>query len=121
MFPAATGFRRRGSVRPAQRLAATLAWLDTEPAVIGRKYWVRHGHAWVQACIASIESRLDIETLEPTAADTLAVNEIGRVVIELQRPLPVEPYDANPIAGAMIMVDPASNRTSGAVLVGSRA
>ncbi len=109
------------SVQLAHRLAATVAWLDTEPAVLGRKYWVRHGHAWLQARIASIESRLDVESLDATAADTLAVNEIGRVVIELQRPVPVEPYEANPIAGAMIMVDPATNRTSGAVLISSRA
>ena len=32
-----------GTVAPSNRFSATLAWLDTEPAVIGRKYTVRHG------------------------------------------------------------------------------
>ena len=55
-----------GSVHAdVQRFSATLAWLDTEPAVVGRKYWVRHGNRWVQARIAAIESRLDIHTLKP--------------------------------------------------------
>jgi sulfate adenylyltransferase subunit 1 len=102
---------------PAQRFGATLAWLDTEPAVIGRKYMVRHGNRWVQARIASIGHRLDIGTLQPTDAHELSVNDIGHVVMELQQPLPLEPYARNRVAGSLIVVDPASNRTSGALLV----
>jgi sulfate adenylyltransferase subunit 1 len=109
------------TVRPSPRFAATLAWLDTEPAQLGRKYWVRHGNRWVQARIVQIDSRLDIHTLTPTDAHELAVNEIGQVVIETQQPLPVEAYAANRVGGSLIMVDPASNRTSGALLVQSAA
>ena len=108
-----------GSLAPTQRFTATLAWLDTEPATVGRKYWVRHGNRWVQARIAAVSSRLDIHNLQPTAADQLAVNEIGVVQIELQQPLPLEPYLGNRVGGALIVVDPASNRTSGALLVKS--
>jgi sulfate adenylyltransferase subunit 1 len=106
-----------GTIHETTRFAATLAWLDTEPAVVGRKYWVRHGNRWVQARIASIESRLDIHTLGATEAHELAVNEIGHVVIETQQPLPVEAYAANRVGGSLIIVDPTSNRTSGALLV----
>ena len=105
------------SLHATNRFSATLAWLDTEPAVVGRKYSVRHGNRWVQARIAAIESRLDIHTLAATDAHELAVNEIGRVVIETQTPLPVEAYQTNRVGGSMIIVDPASNRTSGALLV----
>jgi sulfate adenylyltransferase subunit 1 len=106
-----------GTVQATQRFSATLAWLDTEPAQIGRKYWVRHGNRWVQARITAIESRLDIHTLEAIDAHQLAVNEIGHVVIETQQPLPVEAYETNRVGGSLIIVDPASNRTSGALLV----
>src|SRR5204863_943788 len=106
-----------GAIHEARRFSATLAWLDTEPAVVGRKYWVRHGNRWVQARIASIESTLDIHTLEARDAHQLAVNEIGHVVVETQQPLPVEAYESNRIGGSLIIVDPASNRTSGALLV----
>jgi sulfate adenylyltransferase subunit 1 len=105
------------TIHDAQRFSATLAWLDTEPAVVGRKYWVRHGNRWVQARIASIESRLDIHTLEAIEANQLAVNEIGHVIIETQQALPVESYESNRVGGSLIIVDPASNRTSGALLV----
>ncbi|MGE5116249.1 MAG: sulfate adenylyltransferase subunit 1 [Betaproteobacteria bacterium] len=106
-----------GSVSESRRFSATLAWLDTEPAQVGRRYWVRHGNRWVQARIAAIESRLDIDTLAATDAQALAVNDIGHVVVETQAPLPVEPYAANRVRGALIVVDPATHRTSGALLV----
>jgi len=105
------------TIHETQRFSATLAWLDTEPAIVGRKYWVRHGNRWVQARIASIESTLDIHTLESREAHQLAVNEMGRVVIETQQPLPVEAYESNRVGGSLIIVDPTSNRTSGALLV----
>ena len=105
------------SVTGQQSFAATLAWLDTEPAVIGRKYWVRHGNRWVQARIASIENRLDIHTLDVVDAHQLGVNEIGRVIVETQQPLPVEAYASNRSGGSLIVVDPTTNRTSGALLV----
>ena len=106
-----------GTVVEANRFSATLAWLDTEPAVVGRKYQVRHGNRWVQARIAAIKSRLDIHSLQATDAHELNVNEIGHVVIETQQPLPIEAYETNRVGGALIIVDPTSNRTSGALLV----
>ena len=105
------------TVREVNRFSATLAWLDTEPAVVGRKYWVRHGNRWTHARIIEIESVLDIHTLAATDAHRLAVNDIGTVVMETQQALPVEPYETNRVGGALIVVDSASHRTSGALLV----
>jgi sulfate adenylyltransferase subunit 1 len=108
-----------GSLLPSHRFSATLAWLDTEAATPGRKYVLRHGNRWVQARLARIVHRLDIHTLQALPADALAVNEIGEVVFDLQQPLPLAPYADNRVGGALIVVDPASNRTSGALLVRS--
>ena len=110
-----------GSASTKQEFQATLAWLDTEPAVVGRKYWLRHGNRWVQARITSIDHRLDIHSLEEVDAHQLGVNEIGLVQLQTQQPLPVEDYAANRVGGALIVVDPTTNRTSGALLVGDAA
>lgn len=106
-----------GTLAASRRFTATLAWLDTEPATLGRKYWVRHGNRWVQARLAEVTHCLDIHTLQPEAAHQLHVNEIGEVVFELQQPLPLAPYTDNRVGGALIVVDPATHRTSGALLV----
>ncbi len=36
---------------------------------------------------------------------------------QTQSPLPLETYDGNRVGGALIVVDPTTNRTSGALLV----
>ena len=38
-------------------------------------------------------------------------------VVETQQPLPLAPYSSNRVAGALIVVDPTTHRTSGALLV----
>jgi sulfate adenylyltransferase subunit 1 len=106
-----------GGVEPSTGFTATLAWLDTEPAQVGRKLLVRHGHRWAQARIRQIAHRLDISTLQPHDAQQLAVNEIGLVTVDVQQPLPLTPYRSNRVGGALIVVDPATHRTSGALLV----
>ena len=104
-------------LRASTRFAATLAWLDTEAALPGRKYWLRHGNRWVQAILAQVRHRIDVHTLARTAADRLEVNDIGDVVFELQQALPLAPYAANRVAGALVVVDATSLRTSGALMV----
>jgi sulfate adenylyltransferase subunit 1 len=106
-----------GSVPAARVLRATLAWLDTEPAVPGRRYLLRHGHRWVQARLRAVHHRLDIHSLARDEAAQLQVNDIGEVEFELQQPLPLLPYAHSRVGGALIVVDPASHRTSGALLV----
>ena len=105
------------SVAPSARFRATLAWLDTEPAQVGRRYWLRHGNRWLQGRIAAIESRIDVATLGHHATDVLGVNDIGAVVVEAQHQLPLASFDDDRVAGALLVVDPASHRTSGALLV----
>ena len=101
-----------GSIAPSARFRATLAWLDTEPAVIGRKYWLRHGNRWLQGRVVAIDSKLDIATLAAHEA-----HELGEVVVETQQPLPIARFVDDRVAGALLVVDPATNRTSGTLLV----
>lgn len=101
----------------SDRFSGTLAWMDSEPASVGRKYLIRHGARWVGARIVAVESRLDVHTLEPREAHTLSLNDMGEVIVETQDPLPVEPYRRNHVAGSMIIVDSATHRTSGVLLV----
>ena len=106
-----------GQLAPVQQFSATLAWLDTDAALPGRKYWLRHGHCWVQARLLELTHRLDIHTLQAQPTQRLDVNEIGEAVFELQQPLPLSPYTQLRAGGALIVVDPSSHRTSGALLV----
>ena len=103
---------------PATRtLSTTIAWLDDEPLLPGRVYWALHGHRWVKAKVQRIVERVDIHTLAAEAATQLDANAIGHVELALQEAIPAAPFTQSRTLGALILVDSASQRTAGAVLV----
>ena len=108
-----------GAVEPSRQLSATVAWMDDEPLVAGRTYWALHGHRWVKARVQRIVHRLDIDTLAETPADRLEPNAIGHVQLALQEPLATLPYLRSRVLGSLVLVDTASHKTSGAVLIRS--
>ncbi|MFM8574477.1 MAG: sulfate adenylyltransferase subunit 1 [Limnohabitans sp.] len=102
----------------AQRtLHTTIAWMDDEPLVAGRLYWALHGHRWVKAKVQRVVHRLNVNTLAEEEATELAPNAIGHVTLALQEPLATLPFARSRVLGAMVLVDTASHKTSGAVLV----
>ena len=96
---------------------ATVAWLDDEPLVAGRAYWALHGHRWVKAKVMRVIHRLDIRTLDKAEASRLEPNAIGDVELALQEPLAARPFATSRATGSLVLVDTATHRTSGAVLV----
>ena len=98
-------------------LAATVAWLDDEPLVAGRVYLALHGHRWVKAKVQRVVERLNIHTLAREPADALEPNAIGHVELVLQEPIAAAPFERSRVLGSLILVDTASHRTSGAVLL----
>jgi len=103
---------------PASReLRTTVAWMDDEPLVAGRVYWALHGHRWVKAKVKRVVHRLDINTLAEDDATQLDPNAIGHVELLLQEPLPAAPFGQARVLGSLILVDTASHKTAGAVLV----
>jgi sulfate adenylyltransferase subunit 1 len=106
-----------GAFTPSRELSATVAWLDDEPLVAGRAYWALHGHRWVKAKVRRIVHKLDVNTLAQQEADQLEPNGIGHVELVLQEPLATLPHARSRTLGALVLVDTATHRTSGAVLV----
>ena len=106
-----------GALEPSRELSATIAWMDDEPLGAGRVYWALHGHRWVKARVKRIVHKLDINTLAETNADHLEPNSIGHVELALQEPLATLPYARSRILGSLVLVDTASHKTAGAVLV----
>jgi sulfate adenylyltransferase subunit 1 len=100
-----------------REVSGTLAWLDDEPLVAGRVYWALHGHRWVKARVRRIVHRLDIHTLAEQDATQLEPNAIGHVELVLQEPLATRPFAQARLPGSLVLVDTATHRTSGALLV----
>jgi sulfate adenylyltransferase subunit 1 len=106
-----------GAPEGQRQLSTTIAWMDDEPLVAGRLYWALHGHRWVKVKVQRVVHRLNVNTLAEEEASELAPNAIGHVTLALQEPLVTLPFAQSRILGALVLVDTASHKTSGAVLV----
>ncbi len=106
-----------GTFSPSREFRATVAWMDEEPLVAGRVYWALHGHRWVKAKIKRIVHKLDVHTLTETEASQLDANVIGHVELILQEAIAVLPYSRSRVLGSLVLVDTASHKTAGAVLI----
>ena len=106
-----------GPFNPSRELKATIAWMDDEPLVAGRVYWALHGHRWIKAKIKRIVHKLDINTLAEEDASQLEANAIGHIELSLQEAIATLPYAQSRVLGSLILVDTASHKTAGAVLI----
>ena len=104
--------------RVARRFGARLTWLDRDPLSTGRRYWLKHGTQTVRATIEALESKLDLETLQPDAsAATLAFNDLGTVRIAVGHALIADAYAENRATGSFILIGEATNHTVAAGMI----
>ncbi|WP_309645240.1 adenylyl-sulfate kinase, partial [Phenylobacterium sp.] len=98
----------------ADQFEATLVWMDDEPMLPGRPYLLKIGAQTVQATITEPKYRVNVNTLEHTAAKRLDLNEIGVCNLSLDAPIAFDAYADNHDLGGFILIDRMSNRTVGA-------
>ncbi len=96
---------------------AMLIWFDEKPLSLNREYFVFHTTKQTRGIVRELSYLLDITNLKRKNADTLGLNDIGRVSLELARPIFVDPYDRNRGTGSFILVDVETNQTAAAGLI----
>ncbi|MGV8894796.1 MAG: sulfate adenylyltransferase subunit 1 [Burkholderiaceae bacterium] len=106
--------------RPATLLKtvqADVCWLSEEPLDLRRKYWLKHTTKQVAAKVTKIESLLDINTQQKRVADSVKLNDIARVSINVQQALAADAYDAIRTTGAFILIDEVTHQTVAAGMI----
>ena len=98
----------------ADQFEASLVWMDEAPMLRGRRYLMKIGARTVNATVAPLKYKVNVDSLEHVAADKLELNEIGVCVIELDRAIAFEPYAVNRDLGGFILIDRMTNNTVGA-------
>ena len=96
---------------------AMLCWLAEQGLDPRRKYLIKHTTRTVKALVSRIEYRVDVNTLKHETADTLKMNDIGRVLIKVHQPLACDPYQRNHATGSFIVIDEVNNNTVAAGMV----
>ena len=83
----------RGDVLVAADSPATesvsghVCWMIAQPLREGSRYWFKHGTRVGRAVVSAVEYRHDLHTLEPVAADQIALNDLAMVRLSLSEPI----------------------------------
>ena len=98
----------------ADQFETTIVWMDDEPLVVGRGYWLKLGTQMVSVTIAEPKYEIDVNTVEHLASQTLNLNQIGVCEITTDRRIVFDPYTENRALGGFILIDKITNHTVGA-------
>jgi len=111
--------------RPANRphsgqdIDAMICWMSGDtPLSDGGRYTIQHTTRSTRAVVKKLDYRLDINTLHrEEGAESLSLNEIGRVRLRTQQPLHFDAYRRNRDMGSFILVDETTNNTVAAGMI----
>ncbi len=109
--------RQRNVPEISDEFEAEICWMSEEPLQEGARYLLKHTTNIVSAIIKELRYKIDINTFHRRESDSLGLNDIGRVIINTQKPVMHDPYARNRTTGSFIMIDELSNATTGAGII----
>jgi bifunctional enzyme CysN/CysC len=97
---------------PTREFEAMVCWMNDTPLNVRGRYALKHTARTVRAIVDELRYRVDVNTLHrDETADTLLLNEIGRVKLRTSSPLLVDEYRRNHTTGSFVLIDEATNAT----------
>jgi hypothetical protein len=103
--------------RVARSFEAHVVWMHERALDPHKTYWLKHTTRMVRMQVEAVRWKMHLETLAERPAETLALNDIGRVAITCHQPLYFDPYTRNRATGSFVIVDSLSNNTVGAGMI----
>ena len=95
-----------------------VCWMTDSPLTAGAKLGIKHTTRSARVVVRDLQYRLDVNTLHrDDSADSLTLNEIGRVTLRSTQPLFYDEYRRSRTTGSFILIDEATNTTAGAGMI----
>jgi bifunctional enzyme CysN/CysC len=104
-----------------QAFEAMLVWMAEQPMIPGKQYYLKHATKMTNATVRELRHRVNVNSLAYEKADRLALNEIARVVMDLEQPVAFDPYRKNRATGSFVIIDRVTHGTVGAGMILDRA
>ncbi|MGO1073051.1 sulfate adenylyltransferase subunit CysN [Lysobacter sp. CA199] len=101
----------RQPAQVADQFAAHLLWMDANPLLPGRSYWLKLGTRTVSASITEIKHKIDVNSQAQLAARQLELNEVAYCNLGLDQAIAFEAYRDNRELGGFILIDRQTNAT----------
>ncbi|NRH34921.1 adenylyl-sulfate kinase [Rhodococcus sp. MS13] len=102
-----------------QEIDAMVCWLTEQTTLSeNNRYSLLHTTRSTKVQIVKLDYRLDVNSLHrDEKAESLSLNEIGRISIKTQQPLMFDPYRRNRVTGSFILVDETTGNTVAAGMI----
>jgi len=91
--------------QPADRFSADVVWVGEEPLMHGRSYLLAVGPHVVPATVTVVRHRLDVVNGQKLAARVLDMNDIGRIEVATDTPIPMDTYTECRDTGGFLLID----------------
>jgi bifunctional enzyme CysN/CysC len=101
----------------SDQFAAHLLWMTEDEMLPGRQYLLKIGAKTVPTTITELKHKIDVNTLDHSAAKTLALNEVGYGNLSVQQPIAFDTYRDNRDTGGFILIDRFTNGTVAAGMI----
>ncbi|MGH2853212.1 MAG: adenylyl-sulfate kinase [Solirubrobacteraceae bacterium] len=102
----------------AHSFESLLCWMSERPLDPRRRYLVKHTTRTAAVSAMEVRYRIEVDTLHrDETASALALNDLGRVRVEVATPLVFDSYRRNRVTGSLIVIDEASNETVAAGVI----
>ncbi|WP_255505454.1 adenylyl-sulfate kinase [Alkalisalibacterium limincola] len=101
----------------SDQFGAHLLWMDVQPLLPGRPYWLQIGTRTVGAQVSEIKHQVDVDTQAHIAAKRLELNAVAAVNLDLDQPVVFEPYAQCRELGGFVLVDRQTNATVAAGVI----
>ncbi|MDE2445127.1 MAG: sulfate adenylyltransferase subunit CysN [Alphaproteobacteria bacterium] len=104
-------------VEVSDQFEVEVLWMGDEPMLPGRPYIIKAGTKTLPGTLDKLKHKVNVNTLEKIAAETLTLNEIGLCNLELDGVLAFATYKENRALGSFIIIDRFTNNTIGLGLI----
>ena len=102
----------------ARDIDAMVCWMSERPLSPAGRYRIKHTSRTALAKVDQVIYRIYVNSLHrEEQADSLQLNEIGKLRLRLSSPLFVDEYRRNRLTGSFILIDESTNDTVGAGMV----
>ena len=101
----------------ADQFEAKIIWMSDDQMLPGRPYLFKTANKMLPGLVTDLKHKVNVNTMEHTAAKQLELNEIGICTIALDSRIAFDPYNMNRETGSFIIIDRITNTTVGVGMI----
>lgn len=104
-------------LKVGKTFSASLLWMDDDPLVPGREYWIKIGTRLLTCAVGEVKYKVDVNSGARLPAQAVSKNEIVRCEIVLSQAAVLDRFAAHKTLGALILIDRVTHATSACGIV----